>query len=275
MEKRPYVPPEITESYEISPELKGRGVFYDAHEVLKENGELSDYVYKEFHLDLLFSQKGAVELFSKQEEEHEAMKPYFPEEMLPKTIYLVQKGMEPTFEMAKLDTKNIYPYRTFWKIQANRRLAGRYGLDERHKGREEKPINALLLLLGEQIEKVKEKKFAGALIQERINGIPFGELMKSKDWKKSPNYEKLRENVRSLIEGLRKFHENEERVAYTWHSFDSDNVMVETDEKGEITGRVAIIDTNFTQRPDTLYQKSVIKKLEESILKPLEKMFEL
>jgi len=276
MEKRPYHKPSM-EEHTISPELKGqgRGVFFDTHEILKEKGELSDFVFKEFHLDLLFSQKGAVEMFSKQEEEYNTMKEYFPEDMIAESIYLVPNKMKPIFEKAKLDTKNIYPYHKFWQIQANRRLAGRYGLDERHKNQEDKKLNQALAFIGRKIEKVKDKKFTGAVLQEGIHGTAFAHVLNSPDLKNHPNYEKLRDSVDTLINGLRKFHQDEPRAAYTWHSLESDNVMVETDENDEITGRIVIVDTNFSQRPDTVYQKSVIKKLEEKILKPLEEKFDL
>jgi hypothetical protein len=275
MERRPYHKPEIEEEMTISPELKGRGVFYDAHDILKEKGELADFVVKDFHLDILFSEKGAVELFSKQEEEHETMKKYFPPDMIAESVYLVPNRLEPLFEKAKLNTDNIYPYHKFWQIQANRRLAGRYGLDERHKNQEDKKFNQMLARLGKEIENLKEKKFTGAIIQERINGTTFADILSNPNLKNHPNYPLLQHSVQALVQGLREFHQNEPRAAYTWHSLESDNVMVETDKNNEITGRVVIIDTNFSQRPDKVYQKSVIKKPEEKILQPLEEKFEL
>lgn len=274
MEKRPYHKPEI-EDMTISPELKGRGVFYDTHEVLKDKGELTDFVVKDFHMDMLFSEKGAVELFSKQEEEHETMKPYFPEDMIAQSVYLVPKKHEAIFEKAKMNTDNIYPYLKFWQIQADRHLASRYGLDERNPGHDKTPFNKTVALLGKQIEKIKDKKFTGAILQERIHGTAFAKILKDPDLKNNPNYEKLKDNIHTLISGLRNFHASEPRAAYTWHRFESDNVMAETDENDNITGRVVIIDTNYSQRPDTFYQKSVIKKLEEKILKPLEEKFDL
>jgi len=275
MERKPYHQPEINEEMAISPELKGRGVFYDAHEVLKEKGELADVVVKDFHLDILFSEAGAVEIFSRQEEEHVTMKKYFPPDMIAESVYLVPNRLEPIFEKAKLDTSNIYPYHKFWQIQTNRRLAGRYGLDERHKNQEDKKFNQVLARLGKEIEKLKEKKFTGAVIQERVHGATFNDILNNPDLKNHPNYPLLQHSVRTLIHGLREFHENEPRAAYTWHSLESDNIMAETDENNEITGRVVIIDTNFSQRPDTIYQKSVINKLEENILRPLEEKLEL
>lgn len=276
MEKRPYHKPEM-EDMAIAPELKGqgRGVFFDTHEVLKEKGELSDMVFKEFHLDLLFSEEGAVELFSKQEEEYNSLKKYFPKDMVAESVYLVPNRLEPIFEKAKLDTKNIYPYHKFWQIQANRRLAGRYGLDERHKDQESKKFNQVLAQIGKQIEKIKDKKFTGAVIQERIHGTTFAKILEDPNLKNHPNYPLLQHSLQTLIYGLREFHDKEPRAAYTWHSLESDNVMVETDENDAITGRIVIIDTNYSQRPDTIYQKKVIKTLEEKILKPLEDTFEL
>lgn len=274
MERRAYQSPKV-ETYAISPELKGRGVFYDTHETLKESGELADFVFKEFHLDLLFSRESAVDLFSKQEEEHELCKKYFSEEMVPRTVFIVPQELEPQYERAKLDTSRIYPYHKFWQIQLNRRLAGRYGLDERFKDREGNLLNRAFGLIGKQLEKLKDKKFTAALVQERINGISFGELFRKSDWQEEKNYPLLRENVKKLLDGLNSMHEKEPNMAYTWHSLESDNVMVETDKDGHITGRVVIIDTNFIQRPDQIYKKAVVKKLRDQILKPLEEAFEI
>jgi len=272
MERRGYQSPKI-DTYTISPELKGRGVFYDTHETLRESGELADFVFKEFHLDLLFSRESAVDLFSKQEEEHEVCKKYFPEEMVPRTVFIVPQEFEPQYERAKVDTSRIYPYYRFGQIQLNRRLAGRYGLDERFEDREKKLLNRAFRAIGKQLEKLKEKKFTAALVQERVNGISFGELFKRPDWQEEKNYPLLRENVKKLLDGLNSMHEKEPNMAYTWHSLESDNVTVEMDKDGHITGRVVIIDTNFIQRPDRVYKKVVVKKLEEQILKPLEESF--
>lgn len=195
--------------------------------------------------------------------------------MIAESVFVVPNRLESTFEKAKLDTKNIYPYHKFWLIQANRRLAGRYGLDERHKNQENKPFNKIISQLGKEIEKFKDKKFTGAVIQERIHGTTFSRVLSSPELKSHPNYPLLQHSVQTLVHGLREFHAQEPRAAYTWHSLESDNIMAEIDDNNEITGRVVIIDTNFSQRPDTIYQKSVLKKLEEKILQPLEEKFEL
>ncbi|KKU12044.1 MAG: hypothetical protein UX17_C0059G0005 [Parcubacteria group bacterium GW2011_GWC2_45_7] len=275
MEKREYQPPVVVEEYTVSPELTGRGVFYDVHETLKQNGELSEFVVKEFHLDLLFSRQAAADLFSKQEEEHDLVKKYFPEDMVPRTIFIVARDLEPQYEFAKLDASQIYPYSKFWQIQLNRRLAGRYGLDERFKNREGNLVNRAFRFIGQQIKKLRDREFTAALVQERINGISFAQLIARPDWKSEPNFETLRQNVARLIRGLRDMHEADPRAAYTWHSLASDNIMIETDDDGHITGRVVIIDTNFIQRPDQTYKKTVVNKLERQILRPLEKTFDL
>ncbi len=276
-ERKPYVPPAVKETLSIKPELKGRGVFFDTREALRKNGELADVVLKEFHLDLLFSKKAAVDLFSKQEEELETMKPFFPKEMLPESVFVVPDEFKADYEWAKVNTDNIYPYSTFAKIQLNRRMQGRYGLDERFKDREKSFGNRALMAAGNLMDKWAnmERRPVGFLVQERIHGTSFGKLFQTPDWKKQPNYPKLRDSVRTLIEGLRNFHADVDRAAFTWHALESDNVTVELDENGEITGRVVIIDTNYSQRPDKTYAKSVTSKLEKKILQPLAVQFGL
>lgn len=271
----PYQQPKI-ETLQIEPELKGRGVFYDTHEMRRESGELAHAVSKEFHLDLLFSREAATEIFSRQEEEHKLLEKYFPPEMLPKSAFLVPKEFEDTFAKAKETSGPIYPYGKFFLIQMNRRFQGRYGLDERYAGREEKPMAKALKFMGDQIAKLKKsEKPTGVLIQERINGISFGEQLAREDLLEQPQYEALRENVRRLVSGLRAMHEKEERVAYTWHGLSSDNVMVELDAAGAPTGRVVIIDTNFIERPSVKWKKSVEEKLEQNVLQPLEAKFQI
>lgn len=275
MGRETYHPPEI-ESFKIAPEVKGKGVFYDVHEVLKGSGELADKVVKEFHLDLLFSPESAIELFSKQEEEYELMREYFHEDQLPRTVFLTTEEYAPQFERAKLDTDRIYPYHKFWQIQLNRRLQGRYNLDARQQANANRFINRAILQVGKLMEKFSgERETVAVAVQERIHGVSFGQLLKREELSQDPNFETLRQNVARLISGMREMHRREPRAAFTWHSLESDNVIVETDEEGKITGRVAIVDTNFIQRPDEVYKKIVVNKLEKKILQVLEDKFNL
>jgi len=124
------------------------------------------------------------------------------------------------------------------------------------------------------VDKHTEQPFIGAVVQERINGGSFEAVLKSVD-ESDPNYETLRQNVRELIQGLRRYHDDSEYAAFTWHGLGSDNVMVEQDEAGNITGRVMIVDANFTERPNVPFRDAVIKKIEQNVFEPLEKHFNL
>jgi hypothetical protein len=120
----------------------------------------------------------------------------------------------------------------------------------------------------------QEKPFIGAIVQERVNGIPFSKVLERLD-RESVAYPILKRHVGQLITGLRRFHAANELAAFTWHRLDSDNVVAEIDATGELTGRVVVLDGNFTERPDAIYKNSVMKKLNKNIFAKLEEIFEL
>lgn len=114
-----------------------------------------------------------------------------------------------------------------------------------------------------------ETPFIGAVVQEKISGVSFKDALQKVD-KKSEIYQRLQENIRNLIRGLRAYHEQSDYAAFTWHGLGSDNVMCEVDESDKLTGRVTIVDANFTERPNKLYKDKVVKKMEKAILQKLE-----
>jgi len=270
-ERRTYQPPSI-ESLDVKNEHLGRGVFFDAHETLKKNGELGEVVVKEFHLDYFFSAEAAIKLFSQQEEEQELFSQYFSEEMIPKSIFLIEQEFQSDFDAAKIDVDPIYSYGTLARIQIGRRLAGRYGKDEIHKDREKKLISKAMKQVGDWM-RMETKHPKAFIIQERIQGISFDEFFSRHNWNVDPLFEKLKNSVKDLIDGLRRLHAEQPFAAFTWHSFSSDNVMIETDKNGKITGRVVVLDTNFLLRADEVYKRYVVQKLEKNILQPLEEHF--
>jgi len=273
--RKPYESPRIAESYKIEQQPEFIGGFSDVHRLLREDGRVAEHVYKELHLDLLFNERDAAKLFGAQEREHETLRKYFPEDMVARSVYVVPEHLKGVFEEAKLDAAVPYTYGTTAKILANVYLSGRISKDSLAQRDEQSWVNRSLKAVGELIGKHKERTFVGADIQERINGISFADLFKLPGLKESAAYPQLRANVEKLISGLRKFHAEEPGGAFAWHGLASDNVRVETDDSGNPTGRVAIVDTNFSVRPDRAYQAMVVRKLEREVLQPLERAFEL
>ncbi|MFO0704460.1 MAG: hypothetical protein U0517_00580 [Candidatus Andersenbacteria bacterium] len=268
------------------PEVQGRGVFYDTYEVFGNEAEQGTYALKVYKLDRLHTETQARDLFAKQAGEYETMKPYFSPELLPPPTFILADKDTAAFDQVRKNTKNVYSYTTFGRNMASAFLQGRASIQGGRLEREPNWVQKAGTWLGTQVERLrgKREKFFGAILQEYIRGVPFQTVLTNPNLKQDPQYKKLRTNVQSLIEGLRRFHQNEaftkndpqrpDHPAFTWHGLRDDNVIVETRD-GMITGRVAILDTNYSQRPDERYQKGVIAKLEKEVLSPLEEAFEL
>lgn len=118
------------------------------------------------------------------------------------------------------------------------------------------------------------KPFIGATVQRRVHGVSFVEALHRLD-KSDPHYQELRRNTSKLITGLRNWHEENSYGAFTWHGLESDNVTVEVDDEGKLTGRVFVVDANFTERPNKTFKEVVVKKLERDVFEKLEQALEL
>ena len=268
------------------PEVKGRGVFYDTYEVFGNEAEQGTYALKIYKLDRLMSESQARDLFAKQAGEYETMKPYFSTDILPPPTFILADKDKAAFDAVKKNTKNVYSYTTFGRNMASAFLQGRASIQGGKLERQPNWLQKAGKWLGTQVERMRgnHEKFFGAILQEYIRGVPFETVLQNPKLKDDPNYDMLRKNVKSLIEGLRGFHQNQaldksdpqrpDHPAFTWHGLRDDNVIVETHDS-QITGRIVILDTNFSQRPDARYQRGVIQKLENQVLGPLEKTFDL
>jgi hypothetical protein len=110
------------------------------------------------------------------------------------------------------------------------------------------------------------------MVQERVKGITFAEFFQRFNKDNCPAWLALRESVAKFLQASGKFNE---KYAMLWHRFDSDNIMVETDEKGAPTGRIRILDLNFTERSAEPIRKKVNEKTEKKIWEPLRKAFDI
>ncbi len=269
-------PEQLHNLSEVQGEFLSRGVFFDVYsmELPDESGEPQPFVFKDFRVgDATMKPAEQVALFQHQYYEAEQLKTIVGEQFFPEDFW-IRSGEFSDDEAHAFYAepgKTANTMRKFMEVQMDRQLTDRYSSDDKKKG----AVKKVMSQVGERIiDKHDKQPFIGAVVQERINGGSFEDILKSID-KSDPNYEKLRENVRGLIQGLRRYHDDNEYAAFTWHGLGSDNVMVEVDEADKITGRVMIIDANFTERPNTAFRDSVLKKIEQNVFDPLEKHFSL
>jgi hypothetical protein len=116
------------------------------------------------------------------------------------------------------------------------------------------------------------KESVGVMVQEHVQGITFGKFFEQFTPENCPTYETLRQNVKDFIERTRSFNE---KYALLWHTFDSDNVVIETDEAGVPTGQLKVLDLNFTERSAEFVRRRLVAAFDQRMLQPLEKRFGL
>jgi hypothetical protein len=267
---------EVEPRLHYDPEKKGQGWFLEMHQVMKEDGKLLDLVYKEFHLDLVFDEETAVKIFAAQANEDKLLRKYFPKDMVPRSVFVVREDLKDVFEKARMQDFDAATYTTIFWNNVNRLLHGRYSKDTTTPGLQETFFAKALRTVGEVIEKKKDKqKPVGAVLQPHVNGITFGELFKRDGWQQDPKFGPLKTNVEKLLNGMRRFHKEVPRGVFPIHTLFSDNVLVETDKDGQLTGRVSILDTNSIRRPDTIYKRISAGAIERRILQPVEIVFGL
>ncbi len=159
----------------------------------------------------------------------------------------------------------------FLRVQVDRQLADRYGSDDAKKGTFKKLMGGIGKMIRDEHA---DKPFVGAILQHRVNGLPFSEALSKVD-ANDPATDVLKENVRELIRELRRVHSRNETAAFTWHGLESDNVVAEVDEKGRLTGGVKVLDANFTERPNEVFRQKVLQKLEKDVFDKLERALNL
>ncbi|MFA4954943.1 MAG: hypothetical protein WC641_06540 [Patescibacteria group bacterium] len=259
-------------SDDVQTEFLSRGVFFDVYAIQNERKETRPYVLKDFRSgDKLRTPQEQVALFQYQYYEWTLLKKELGDEFFPESHWIRSASFTEGEAHAYFAKPGVTPntYVEVAKTQLDRQLGDRYGRDDAKKGK----LKRLMSALGKIHAQPKdEKPFIGAVIQERIQGIPFSEALKRMD-KKKPSYALLRKNIKDLISGLRRFHADNETSAFTWHGLESDNVVAQVDEKGELTGKVIILDGNFTERPSAIYRSKVLKKISQNVFAKLEEAF--
>jgi len=270
------IPERLRQLHEVEGKFLSRGVFFDVYaiDLPDEDGKPEPLVFKDFRGgDVVMSPEEQVSLFQHQYYEWIQLQEMVGEEFFPKSDWIRSTSFTEDQAHGFYETpgKTANTMLEFIKVQLDRQLADRYSSDDKRKG----AVKQFMSSLGSQISpKHETTPFIGAIIQERVNGISFAEALKHVK-KTDPTYERLREATRKLISKLREYHAESDYTAFTWHGLGSDNVMVEVDENGKITGRVVIVDANFTERPNKTFKDGVVKKIEENVFKKLEHALEL
>lgn len=262
----------IMADYGIKLEAIGQGAFYDTFEI-----EGTDEVLKVLKLNYLFSQEQAARILARHAHEARRFKKYFGDEFIPPTVFIYPEKMKEFFgqETRRIESDKValYDLLTFSKIQIDRRLQAGYA--RRDVVEERKGIDKAFGILGQTLKgsSIFRNECAGVVVEKRIRGITFAELMaKGSRGGDLENWDELRDNVIKFLKNLLNF--NKEYLLL-WHRFDSDNVLLETDESGNLTGGIKIIDLNFTEKPLEIIRKKMVPKMNNTIINPLLKYFEV
>jgi len=265
------LPEILTKLHESESRFLNRGVFFDVYE-LDLPGDEKPRVFKDFRSgDASMSEKEQIALFQHQYYESVQMKTIVGEQFFPESYWIrnAKFSDDEAHGFYSVPGQTANTMTEFAKVQADRQFMNRYSSDDKRKGLFKKIIERL----GRKFQN-KETEFIGGNIQEYINGVPFSEVIKDLD-SDDPNYETLQQNTRELIRGLSRFHADSPYTAFTWHGLSSENVLVELDDEGKITGRVMIIDANFTERPNKAFKQTVEAKLEKDVFSVLEDRLDL
>lgn len=262
----------LRQLHEVEKHFLSRGVFFDvsAMELPDSQGRAESFVFKDFQSGKsTMSPQEQVALFQHQYYEWVQLRESVGEQFFPESHWIRSGDFsdDQAHGFFSEPGKTANTLTEFVKVQLDRQLTNRYSSDDAKKGAVKKAMSSLGGHLNTAHE---EQSFIGAVVQKRVHGVSYAEALQSAD-RSSPAFESLRNNTRELLRGLRRYHEENEIGAFTWHGLESDNVMVETNEKGDITGRVFIIDANFTERPNQTFRNGVLKKLQKNVFDPLEK----
>ena len=256
--------------------MVSRGVFFDVYDIdtADGGGKTTPLVFKDFRVgDVIMSPKDQVSLFQHQYYEWNYLRERLGHEFFPESYWM--RSSEFTDDEAhgfySDPGRSANTMREFLKVQLDRQLANRYNRDDGRRS----ALKKVLAMVGESAFSERPGgRFIGAVIQEKVRGIPFSKAIGLID-RDDPNYGRLRQSVSKLIAGLRDYHDESDKASFTWHSLDSDNVMAETDDGGRLTGRVLVVDANFIERPNKTFKEAVVKKLEKNVLEKLEGVFDL
>ncbi|MDO8583601.1 MAG: hypothetical protein Q7R83_00280 [bacterium] len=262
---------DIAKSEDVQIKPLKKGVFFDVYELRKEGGRSYPWVLKDFRSgDRLKNPEQQVALFQYQYYEWTLLRQTLGDDFFPESFWSRNENFTDDQAHGYFKKPGATP-NTFKEVvmtQLDRQLADRYSSDDRKKGVLKKLMSAVGRISPES------NSFIGAVLQERVHGLPFGDILERLD-PNHPNYPLLRTNVGNLIAGLRRYHQLSDVSAFTWHGLDSENVVAEINARGDITGRIFILDGNFTERPAGTYRESVLKKIEQTVFSKLESAFHL
>ncbi|MBP9869619.1 hypothetical protein KBC59_03635 [Patescibacteria group bacterium] len=257
-----------------SAEFLKRGVFYDVYQVdiPQSVGGVEKFVIKDFRAgDVVKPAENQVALFQHQYYEWNALKHELGEKFFPESYWVRSLTQPNAHAYYEEPGKTPNTMNEFLRVQVDRQLADRYGSDDAKKGTFKKLMGGIGKMIRDEHA---DKPFVGAILQHRVNGLPFSEALSKVD-ANDPATDVLKENVRELIRELRRVHSRNETAAFTWHGLESDNVVAEVDEKGRLTGGVKVLDANFTERPNEVFRQKVLQKLEKDVFDKLERALNL
>lgn len=270
------IPERLRYLHEVKGEFLTRGVFFDVYTISlpDDAGEPEPFVFKDFRSgDVTMSPEKQVSLFQHQYYEWYSLRKSMGEKFFPESHWIRSSEFsdDEAHGFYSVPGKTANTMEMFVKVQLDRQLADRYSSDDKKKS----AMKQVMGKIGEAVAPQHvEKPFTGAIVQKRVQGLPFAEALKRLD-KSDSQYPELRENVKELIQGLRIYHDENPYGAFTWHGLGSDNVMAEVDDDGRLTGKVYIIDANFTERPYKVFKEKVVAKLERDVFEKLESAFDL
>lgn len=270
------IPDRLRSLHEVERHFLAHGVFFDVYALRmpNEQGEEESFVFKDFRSgDITMSPEEQIALFQHQYYEWVMLKFHVGKEFFPESHWIRSSEFsdDEAHGFYSVVGKTANTMEMFLKVQLDRQLANRYSSDDKKKG----VVKDLLSQLGSSLVSTHETKpFIGAIVQRRINGATFAEVLPHLD-KNHANYPLLRSNTQALIAGLRAYQTSNDYGVFTWHGLGSDNVMVELGEDRQITGRVFVIDANFTERPNSTFKQAVAAKLEHDVFQSLERAFAL
>lgn len=247
-----------------------KGVFFDVYDLKGEAVDDLELIFKDFRSgDVAMSREEQIALFQHQYYEWCLLRKVLGEQFFPASSWVRSDAFSDDQAHAAyaVPGKTANTMSHFVKIQADRQLADRYSKDDHKKGLAKHLMSRIGNVIRDQHQ---HQPFIGGIVQEKIAGIPLAEALKRLQANGQMAQQVFRNNARTLIQGLRLYHEMNPYGAFTWHGLESDNVMAEIDEQGMLTGRIQIIDANFTERPNKMFKKAVTSKLEKNVFQRLE-----
>ncbi|MBN1584835.1 hypothetical protein JW899_00505 [Candidatus Uhrbacteria bacterium] len=251
-----------------------RGVFFDVYEIElpDESGNGEPYVFKDFRSgDVIMDEREQLSLFQHQYYEWNYLKGKLGDRFFPESFWVRSSkySADEAHGFYEKPGKTANTMTEFMAVQLDRQLADRYNADDRKRT----VIKRTLKVVGQAVgADRKDRPFIGAVIQRKVRGVPLSEALDLLELSEGNEglRQVFRKEVADLLSGLREYHGESDHSAFTWHGLDSENVLAEKDDSGQLTGRLYVVDANFIERPNRTFKDAVVRRLEENVLKKLE-----